>query len=128
MITVEETIEIGNPILLESSSPENAFAVFFEDEGETGYFYALDTKRKNPIVDALHIYNVANVSDRNIPSKIQVVWSHDGLKSALIINDYVHGIFDFQSKRGYCRTGFPPPVGDWKERHEWSEDAFKLFD
>lgn len=110
-ITVEQEITVGEPVVVDGPSPLTAFAVVFEDDGETGYFYGLDTSRKeNPILDALHIYNVSNVTDRHIPSKVQIIWSADGLKSALLINRCPHAIFDFQSKRGYCRTGFPPPV------------------
>ncbi|MEP6848122.1 MAG: DUF2251 domain-containing protein [Acidobacteriota bacterium] len=127
-IAVEEMIIVGRSVLIESRSATNAFAVFFEDEGDTAYFYALDTEREDPILDALHIYNVANVTDANSPSRVQIAWSNDGLKSALIINGSVHAVFDFYSKRGYCRTGFPPPIGNWsQEGHEWSDNALKLF-
>ena len=123
----EEVFTVGKPLLLESNSPGEPFAVFFEDEGETGYFYALNMELDQPIVDAVQIYNVANVTDKEIPSKVQVAWSNDGLKSALLINDYVHAVFDFESERGYCRTGFPP-IDDWsKQGHEWSDAAIELF-
>ncbi len=123
----EEVFTVGVPLLLESNSPAEPFAVFFEDEGDTGYFYALNVEFDQPIVDALHIYNVANVTDKDIPSKVQIAWSSDGLKSALLINDYVHAVFDFESERGYCRTGFPP-IDNWsKQGHEWSDAAIELF-
>lgn len=123
----EEMITVGVPVLIESNSPQENVAVVFEDEGDTGYFYALNRGLDQPIVDALHIYNVANVTDKEIPSKVQIVWSNDGLKSALLINDYVHAVFDFESERGYCRTGFPP-IDDWsKQGHDWSDTAVELF-
>ena len=123
----EGTLIVGQETVLESNSPKNSFAAFFEDEGDTGYFYALDMERDEPILDALQIYNVSNVTDGSIPSKVQIAWSNDGLKTALIINDYVHAVFDFDSKRGYCRTGFPP-ITDWSEDgHEWSDKALELF-
>ncbi len=79
-------------------------------------------------MDALHIYNVANVTDRAKPSVVQLVWSRDGLKAALLINRYPHAVFDFESRRGYCRTGFPPPDKIWTQHsHEWSDDAQELF-
>lgn len=123
----EGTLVVGNKMFLDSSSPSNSFAVVFEDDGDTGYFYALNTAHEPPILDALHIYTAANVSDGNIPSTVQIVWSVDGFKSALFINDYVHAVFDFESERGYCRTGFPP-ANDWsKSGHEWDDDAIELF-
>ncbi|MBT2145443.1 DUF2251 domain-containing protein [Rhodanobacter sp. LX-100] len=46
----------------------------------------------------------------------------------MLINGYVHAIFDFSATRGYCRTGFPPPSksGGW-HGHDWDDSAFKLF-
>ncbi|CAN5560949.1 hypothetical protein BH10ACI2_BH10ACI2_13180 [soil metagenome] len=118
---------VGEETLLESNSPHNSYAAFFEDEGETGYFYALDMELEEPVIDALQIYNVSQVTDGNIPSTVKIAWSNDGLKTALLINEYVHAVFDFDSKRGYCRTGFPP-ITDWsKNGHEWSDKALELF-
>lgn len=128
ILDLKQTIVVGNPSLLESKSTEASFAVVFEDEGDTGYFYALNTELKQPIVDALHIYNVVNVDDKHIPSKVQIAWSRDGLKAALLINDYLHAVFDFESKRGFCRSGFPPPMEEWSPLgHEWSDEVYKLF-
>ena len=51
-----ETITIGNPITLDCPSPNTGFAVIFEDDGETGYFYGLNLEnKKQPVLDALHI-------------------------------------------------------------------------
>jgi hypothetical protein len=127
VITNEGMITVGNSVVLEARSPSTSFAAVFEDDGDAGYFYGLNTDLEQPIIDALHIYNSANVTDRDIPSKVQIAWSMDGLKTALIINAHVHAIFDFEAERGYCRTGFPP-ITDWsKEGHEWHDDALTLF-
>jgi hypothetical protein len=124
-----ETITVGKPITVEGPSPHTQFGAVFEDDGETGYFYGLDFSRKeNPIVDAMHIYNVAEISDRHKPSVIKILWSQDGMKAALLVNDYPHAIFDFESKRGYCRTGFPSPDRKWtKHDHTWDDEAIGLF-
>ena len=127
VIALDEELEIGKPEIFDSRSATSSFAVFFEDDGETGYFYALDMDSQMSILDAVHIYNVANIIDKDRPSKVQIAWSNDGLKSALLINDYVHAVFDFSANRGYCRTGFPQ-FKDWsKEGHEWTDEAFNLF-
>jgi hypothetical protein len=124
---IATTLLIGQPTVVDSNSPTTSFATVFEDEGDTGYFYALDTRLEEPILDALQIYNVATVSDGNVPSRLQIAWSPDGFKSALIINDYVHAVFDFESCRGYCRTGFPP-ITDWSnDGHGWNDEAIELF-
>jgi hypothetical protein len=69
------------------------------------------------------------VTDRHLPSKVELVWSEDDKKAALLINRYPHAIFDFEAKRGYCRTGFPEPSKDgWTQySHEWDDIAENLF-
>ena len=129
-LIAEQEIRVGEPTFIDAASPSMPFAVIFEDNGETGYFYALDkTRTDNPIVDALHIYNVVSVTDKHLSSKIELVWSSDDKKAALLINRYPHAIFDFEAKRGYCRTGFPPPSkGGWTDfSHKWDDKAEELF-
>ena len=128
-IEAEETFNPGKEIVLQSPSPTAHYAVVFEDDGDTGYFYGLDHSREgNPIVDAMHIYNVASVVDKEKPSLAEIGWSQDGLKAALLINGYPHAVFDFSAKRGYCRTNFPPPDSKWTSfSHEWSDSALDLF-
>lgn len=128
-LVAEATITVGEPIAVEGPSPGSAFGVVFEDDGDTGYLYGLDFARKgNPIVDALHIYNVDQVTDRDKPSLVQLVWSSDGLKAALLINGYPHAVFDFDARRGYCRSGFPPADANWTDfDHSWDDCAVELF-
>lgn len=125
----EQTFTVGEPTVVEGPSPGAGFVVVFEDDGHTGYLYGLDPGRDgNPIVDAMHIYNVANITDRDLPSVVRLAWSVDGLKAILLINDYPHAIFDFEARRGYCRTGFPPPDPNWAEfDHAWDDRAVDLF-
>ena len=128
-VYVEETLHVGTETFVESVSPQGRYAVVFEDDGETGYYYALDpNKEGNPIVDALRIYDIKSVVDRETPSTLQIVWSADGLKSALVINGYPHAVFDFEARRGYCRSGFPPSDKRWTQYgHEWDDTALELF-
>ena len=128
-VVAEQRICVGAEDFVDGTAPDGRFAVVFEDDGDTGYFYALDrSKSGQPIQDAMHIYNSANVTDKHVPSLIEIGWSPDSLKAVLLINDYPHAIFDFSAKRGYCRTGFPSPSedGGWTG-HEWDDSAFKLF-
>lgn len=112
-VTAEETISIGASAVVEGPAPEGRCVAVFEDDGDTGYFYAVDPSAGgNPIQDAVHIYNVANVADRDAPSVVQIGWSADSRKVVLLINGHPHAVFDFESKRGFCRTGFPPPSGE----------------
>ena len=129
VVTAKQTIRIGEPMHVQGDAPEGSHSAVFEDDGDTGYFYALDYGSDGqPIQNALHIYNVANISDKHLPSEIKVGWSVDNEKVVLLINDYPHAVFDFSSKRGYCRTGFPAPARDsgWIG-HEWSDESLELF-
>jgi hypothetical protein len=126
----KQEIHVGKEVVVEGASPSPPFVAVFEDDGETGYFYALDTTRgENPILDALHIYDVESVTDKHLPSNVQIVWSMDDRKVALLINGYPHAVFDFTAKRGYCRSGFPPPSEhEWSAQgHEWDDAVLKLF-
>jgi hypothetical protein len=120
---------VGAPFVLEGASPLTNFVAVFEDDGDTGYLYGLDRSGADqPILDALHIYNVSAISDRSLPSKFQIVWSADGLKAALYINDYPHAAFDFAARRGYCRSNFPPPSPAFAAySHEWSDSVLTFF-
>lgn len=128
---IEQTFRPGIEVLVGSDAPGQPYSVFFEDEGDTGYFYALDLTRtveEDQIVDAVHIYDVASVVDRDSDSTLMIVWSEDGLKCALLINGYAHAAFDFSLRRAYCRTNFPnfksSTSGAWfNADHCWSDDA-----
>jgi hypothetical protein len=103
----------------------------FEDDGVTAYFYACErVAAEGTILDAVHIYNVRNVLDREIPSRVDIVWSTDGLKAALLLNDYPHAVIDFSARRAWCRTNFPETRGPWgdRPREMWSDELMRLFD
>src|SRR5882757_4691576 len=125
----EQIFRVGSDVFVAKDAPGNQHSAFFEDDGATGYFYAVDlTRSDNVILDAVHIYNVKNVVDRDRPSSLSIVWSEDGTKCVLLINDYPHTAFDFAARQGYCRTNFPnfPNKGEngWSSAdHSWSDDA-----
>ena len=126
-IAVKHEISVGVPTFIECPSGSNSFVVVFEDDGRTGYFYALDIEEEK-IVDALHIYDVMQVKDNELPSEVQIEWSPDALKAALFINQHPHAVFDFRGKRGYCRTGYPPADPNWSAHsHDWDDVALELL-
>jgi hypothetical protein len=131
IVTAEEEILVGQDIVIDGPAPDGPFATVFEDDGDTGYFYALDTLAKeNQIQDALCIYNVDSVEDRDKPSVVKIGWSKDSQKAILLINSYPHAIFDFSTRQGFCRTGFPPPSlnGVWSTHsHQWNDSVVDLF-
>ena len=108
--------KVGEETFLQSISPVIAthFAVVLEDDGETGYAYAYTIKDGEPtILDALHIYNVEDVADKEKPCQLDFIWSDDGLVAFIGINKYTHVIFDFENQAGYSRNGFPESNGTW---------------
>ena len=126
-IDLEETIQVGTEVVLPSNSPTAEYGVVFDDDGTVGYFYAVKLRGEHyDILDAMHIYNVSSVVDRDKPSIIQIVWSDDGLKAALLINYSPHALVDFVNHRGFCRTNFPSPGPNWT-RPEWSDQALEGF-
>ncbi|MDI9862283.1 DUF2251 domain-containing protein [Flectobacillus roseus] len=116
IIYEEQTFKGGDDLFIDSTT-ENSYAVVFEDNGETGYFYAVDSKNMK-VLDGLHIYNVANVTDKHKPSTLKILWTEDESKAFLSINNYYHAVFDFRNKAGYCRTGFPESNNSWTKIKE----------
>ena len=75
---MKNTFRVGTAFLIQKDSPRGRYSAFFEDDGETGYFYALDLERSaDMILDAVHIYNVATVVERQESSMLSIVWSAD---------------------------------------------------
>ncbi len=110
----EQSVHRGQPTFIESTNPENLFAVVFEDDGETGYFYALQNQEgggEPVILDALHIYQVSEKEEGT--TRISIVWSKDWLKSALVLNNTCHALFDFEKQGGHNISEFPPPNEIW---------------
>lgn len=109
------TAEIGNftvgtPEVLQSFFEHVPYGVVFEDDGDTGYFYAAS---QDGILDALHIYNVEDVSDKHIPNHVLILWDDACTIAELCVNDYIHAVYDFVEQAGYCRNGFPEAGGEW---------------
>jgi hypothetical protein len=117
----------GEDLFIESVSPENAFGVVFEDDGDTAYFYAVERDQEGTgmqVLDALHIFEGTGG-----PAKLQIVWSRDWLKCALVIDGKCHALFDFETHGGYNIDEFPPPNGIWThgDRKLTDEIVKRLF-
>ena len=101
--------------------------VFFEDDGETGWFYALDLSRPDTaqIVDALFIYNVSGFAGHPKLLSVRIQWSTDGGRAALFLDDRGEAVFDFDRKRGYARSGsLMPAISPWpRSDHAWDDHA-----
>jgi hypothetical protein len=106
----------GEDLFVESDSPENSFGVVFEDDGDAAYFYALEKDKEGTgvqILDALHIYEGGQETGK--PGRLQIVWSRDWLKCALVIDGQCHALFDFETRGGYNINEFPPPNAIWTQ-------------
>ena len=92
------------------STVHEHFVVMFEDDGETGYFYAMDLNNPaQPIADSLYVYGVDSIEGRHEPRKFQICWSEDGNQAFLLVNGYPHASFDFTRLVGYNHSKFPMP-------------------
>ncbi len=112
------------------------WTVVFEDEGVAAYFYACDRSREtheDSILDAMLIYNVSSLQDRETERLASVEWSRDGQKAVLYLDGTAQALFDFAAHVGFCRTNFPNFLeqgGDtWrKSSHAWSDEALREFE
>lgn len=108
----EEKIVIGEECFFESHAADNNFVVIFEDDGETGYFYAAE---KHPasgelsVVDMVFIYDVESILPGNRRSALAIIWSTDWQRCALVLDEVCHAVFDFGNSGGYNLAEFPPP-------------------
>lgn len=105
--------------------------VMFEDDGETGYFYAMDLDQKdNPIVDSLFVYNVSDIEAESLkePRRLEICWSEDGFQAFLLINGYPHAVFDFRQFVGYNHTKHPyPELGSMWVRKETTPELVEKW-
>ena len=128
---------------LSSDSPAVPWTAVFEDEGESGYFYACDRSQQTQeesILDAMLIYNVDALakSDAELgrPEATRIAsieWSRDGQQAVLYLDGTAQALFDFQHRCGYCRMDFPnflEESGDtWrKNSHAWNENVLQRFE
>ncbi len=132
-IVARHLFEVGSPFVVDADSPAGRYATVFEDDGDTGCFYAVDTDVEdgNPVQDALLVYAVADVLDADLASTLEIGWSDDGLKTLLLINDLPHAAFDFEKRQGWCLSELPEAAMNtaWsKASRTWSADVEALFE
>jgi hypothetical protein len=132
-IVASETFRVGQALVVDADSPVGRYATVFEDDGESGVFYAVDTDIEdgNPVQDALLVYVAADVSDAELASTLEIGWSDDGLKALLLINDQPHAAFDFAKRQGWCQLALPEDAVNkaWsKAPRQWSDAVEALFE
>ena len=123
---------VGRDAVLSADAPSGRFSAVFEDDGETAYFYGLDPDAKeaasrSPIVDALHIYDVDAMLQREDPYSVEIRWAEGRNRVGLFIDGECHAVFDFDEKRAVCQSGFPPASGAFTSSHEWDDELTAGF-
>lgn len=132
-VVASQSFKVGQPLVVDADSPEGRYAAVFEDDGEMGCFYAIDTDVEdgNPVQDALLVYVAADVSDAELQSTLEIGWSADGAKALLLINDTPHAAFDFSARQGWCLSGLPEKAVNkaWsKASRAWGDEVEALFE
>ena len=132
-IVAKESFRVGRPLVVDADSPIGRYATVFEDDGDAGCFYAVDTDVEdgNPVQDALLVYVAADVTDAELASTLEIGWSRDGLKALLLINDTPHAAFDFARRQGWCVSGLPEAAVNksWSTGpRAWTDEIEALFD
>ena len=123
--------KIGDKMVMQTDAPSHEVTVVFEDDGDTGYVYALAPSASGELelLDALHVYN-AEADLRGNDIRLEVEWSEDSQLAGLRVNASLWALFDFGAKTGWSRSNFPPPAGRWRmgeDRPVWSDALVKLL-
>lgn len=127
--TPQQTFRPGRNVFVVNDSPTGPYSAFFDDDGEAGYFYAVDLACDSLILDVLPVYDLRIAKGQKRPASLSIVWSPDGQKCALLINGTPHAAFDFAAQRGYSRSRMARQPeghsrGTWPAAdHSWSDAA-----
>jgi hypothetical protein len=129
----KQTFFPGNDLFAATAAPDGRYGAFFDDDGESAFFYALDLDSDDLILDSVHVYDAARSSHRKRHTSLSIVWSPDGHKCALLLDGEPQAAFDFTAQRGFSRTRGTTSVrqarGIWPTSdHAWSDDAIDWLD
>ena len=112
-VRARHALRVGRPVVLDVPAPTPPFTAVFEDDGRTGYFYAMDESLEGPqIVDAMLVYDVEAFGEGEHALEATVAWSDDCTRVVLLLDGEPHATFDFRNRRGACRSAWPPPESD----------------
>ena len=128
---MHQTLHVGAPTVIEVFAERTPYGAVLEDEGEVAYFYGIDTRRTDrPVLDSVYLYAVSHVEQHptedlnvEVPCDVEIVWSADQQRVALLLNGHPHAVFDFAGKRAFCRSNFPPASGWSVSGHAWDDHA-----
>lgn len=133
---MHQTLHVGALTVIEAFAERTPYGAVLEDDGEVAYFYGLDTRRGDrSVLDAVFLYSVSALEQHpteelsiNIPLDVEIVWSADEERVALLLNGRPHAAFDFAAKRAFCRSNFPPASGWCPSGHAWDDHAVDFLE
>ena len=125
--------EVEDEGLFCSYSPAAPFAVLFEDDGEAGYVYAarLDAQQNADVEDLVELYQHHSefLLPFQMPQDLNVVWSKNGEKAAVLIQETFHVVFDFATSRTYAKSLDVPEESGWSRlQFEYRADIVGDFE
>ena len=128
---MHQMLHVGAPTVIEVFADRTPYGAVLEDDGEVAYFYGLDTRRGNrAVLDSVYLYSVPNVVlhptdelNMDVPCDVEIVWSEEQDRVALLLNGRPHAVFDFVGKRAFCRSNFPAASGWSASGHAWDDHA-----
>ena len=123
---ITETMSEPKDLLIESESPTSDYSVVFVHErGGRADFYAIKRGKKSPVLDSMLIYRITKPWGSYA---LEILWSEDGLKSALLMNGKFHAVYDFEALTGFCRTtGCQVMNYGFKTCRKWADHAMNSF-
>ena len=117
--------DFKGPAVYATPFESTGFGVIFQDDGDTGYFFATDESQVD-ILDTLIVYRAGDDDRLNEGEAAYVVYSADAQRAGLYYHGEFQAVFDFRQKTGCCRRGEPDPVGDWcTSGHAWDPEMVK---
>lgn len=119
-------------VVLKTSSSVSGHACIFEDDGTTGYLYALKSAENGdaigPIADAVLVYKYTKGNPRQQSAELQFQWTDSGRCCGLVLDGHLYALFDFDTQIGFNISGFPPAskTDGWARSKEMA-DAYRLL-
>jgi hypothetical protein len=123
---------IGRSTLVVSLAQAGPYGVVFEDDGVAGLLYGLDRRRGegvSAVVDYLLIYQVVRgQAEQGVRNQLDVVWTADGRKAALLINSQAYAFYAFDLVVASARSGQPSAQErGYTETHDWQQGLFERY-
>lgn len=112
----------------QTRGPDVRLSCVFEDDGRTGYLYALIYDGSaQPIKDAVQIYD-AEAAANDHEHELTFVWSASGDQCGLFLDGVLEGFVDFDRKLVSARSNFPA-ISPWSKepRAAWRDDFVEYF-